>query len=111
MVINMYRLTLCFIIYIVTACIANAQENDFDKICSIYSTVLTKKMDAKSGSKYINDSIKSDIHDKDVIEAHNNIYVVSQEKRYPVFKEIAEHALNKDWNCAAMKQLLNHPPK
>lgn len=111
MVIQMNRIPLGIIFYFCLTCISHAHQNDFDKICKIYSTVLSQKMDAQTGSKFINDNIKLTVHNKDTLKAHSNIYLVPQQKRYTIFKEIAEHSLKVRWDCAAMKQLLNHPPK
>jgi len=106
----MYKIYLGFIFCFCISCVAQAQENGFDKICKIYSTVLTKNMDAQFGSKYINSNIKLYVHDKNAIQAHNEIFLVSQAQRYQLFKKIAEHTLKRHWNCSAMKTLLNHPP-
>ena len=107
----MRRISFGFIFYLCTISICHAQQNDFDKICKIYSTVLSQHLDAQAASQYINNNIKSTIHHKDALDAHSNIYLAPQQKRYSIFKEIAEHTLKGNWDCAAMKQLLNHPPK
>ena len=107
----MTKIAIGFILYFFFTCFAHAQQNDFDKICKIYSTVLSKKMDARTGSKYISDNIKLTIRNKIAVEAHNNIYLVSQQKRYPLFKKIAEHTLKRHWECSSMMRLLNNPPR
>lgn len=111
MVINMNKAYLAIILLLSASNAALAQDNDFDKICKIYSTVLKHKMNAQAGSDYINKHIKLQVHNKVALRAQNDIFLVPQAKRYRYFRMVAENALKAKWHCAAMQTLLNHPPK
>jgi len=85
---------------------SHANENDFDKLCHIYKTILAKNMNAHEGSQYLADEVHKIIHDKVVLQTQDAVFNLAPGERYHAVKQIAEHYLQTTWNCEPMKILL-----
>lgn len=100
------NLVLVLIFSISSFGISQASELGFDEVCKIYTEALNSNMSTTDSNQYIFDNVKTRVSDKDAATAHSVIYQAEPAQRYGLFKEAAEHYLNKDWSCSAMKTLM-----
>ena len=86
--------------------IAAADQSGFDEICHIYTEALNSSMKGDQLNNFINDSVKSRVTDKNAKITHDAITQARPDERYKIFKDSAEHYLNKRWACPDMKTLM-----
>jgi len=85
---------------------AYADQTGFDEVCKIYTEVLNSNMSADESGRYIFDNVAQRVQSKEALDAHDVIFQLKPAERYSLFKEAAEHALKKKWECAAMNSLM-----
>lgn len=87
--------------------IAHANNNmGFDEICRIYTGAVNSSMKKEQLSEYIFSNVKKRINEKDALDVHDMIFQVTPKERYKIFKQSAELSLKRNWNCPAIKALI-----
>jgi len=79
---------------------------DFDVVCQIFTEAKNTSFDDEKRGAYIEENIISRTSSKEVRDAYYSIFQLSPNERYAIFKESAEHATKKTWDCPAVKELL-----
>jgi len=101
------NITLTLILFISSINISFAVNTGFDEICTIYTEVKNSNMTKEVASKYILDNIKSRIKSAAALQTHEAIMSAIGNIRYDIFKESAEHTLQKSWTCPTMQSLMH----
>jgi hypothetical protein len=95
-------LLVVFITPIVFAC---TNPKGFDEICLIYTEAKEKYSTPDEISKYIFDNVEARVNSAPALQVHSAIYNIASEERYPIFKQSAEEALQREWSCQVMKEM------
>ncbi len=88
--------------------IGGTNTNGFDEMCKIFTEAMNSG-DENSGqvSAYIEENIKSRLSAGEARDAYEIMFHLEPEKRYALFKRVAESDLKREWQCEPMRQLLS----
>ena len=101
------RQFLIFIIFYTFAITASAiNDTGFDEICAIYTEAKNSSMPKDQLSQYIFDNVAIRVNNIDALDAHGSVFHLDPTERYSIFKQAAEMSLNRSWDCAATKALM-----
>jgi hypothetical protein len=103
---NKQKLTIFAFLLILSIPACSSEQSGFNEICNIYTEAKNSSMGKEQLSEYIFDNVKARVNVKDAIQAHSAIFNLAPQDRYPIFKQSAEHSLKKEWDCLAMKELM-----
>ncbi len=104
----MFKHALGILIIIWTCTNISYAETDagFDEICRIYTEAVNSSMKNEQLSDYIFKNIQKRVNNKDALDVHDMIFQLAPAERYKIFKQSAEMSLKRNWDCPAVKQLL-----
>jgi len=102
-----YRSFTVFMLIFLISCSASKPKNGFDSICYIFEKASTKKLNPEELGRYIATELDTVIEGRpvsqDIKEVYYALFNVNPVERYGLFKESAESALKRRWDCEAMK--------
>lgn len=104
MYIRQFIIFFIFYTYSITAFALN--NTGFDEICSIYTEVINSNMSKEQRSTYVYDNVAARVSNKDALDAHGSVFQLDPAERYEVFKQGAEMSLGRNWDCDAVKTLM-----
>lgn len=106
-----YRALIIVTLLFIISCSSqyDSVDNGFDKICLIYNNVFNdpalKNKPAIDKHEIINDLIKKYVTDVDAITAFVAVAQANPDDKYNLFKQSAEFALKREWDCEKIKEL------
>ena len=92
----------------IVSCSAEKPVNGFDSACLIFQEASTKNLNPEALGNYIAeelDKMATQAASEDVKDVYHALFNVAPEDRYGLFKESAESALKRKWDCDVMKKL------
>ena len=107
----MCRVTLLLPVVFLISCGAphiEMTQNGFDAACNIFEDTESLSYSPEELGNYIGKRLAdmSDLPEKNnVISIYHSLFNVKPDNRYNLFKESAEIALQRNWNCPAMKKV------
>ena len=102
-----YRALITLTLLFIISC--SSQYDSIDKICLIYDDVFNnpalKGKSILGKHEIINELIKKHVTDVDAITAFVAVAQANPDDKYSLFKQAAEYALKRDWDCELIKGL------
>ncbi len=102
------RTILFFMVIFLISCSIEKTTNGFDSACLIFQEASKKNLSPEDLGSYIAgelDKMEKQPSSEDVKEVYHALFNVDPANRYELFKESAEAALKRNWNCQIMKKL------
>jgi len=82
-------------------------DNGYDQICQIYITIMNNQkyveMPLSEKMDIIGSKINITVSSKSAIQAHQGYVTAIPKIRYELLQKVAQHELNRPWNCAILR--------
>jgi len=107
---NFKRIFFCTFFILFSLSIDASEVEDFDVACQIFTEAKNTGFDDEKRGAYIEENILARTSSKELRDTYYVIFQVAPNERYAIFKQSAEHATKKQWDCPAVKELLEWTP-
>ena len=79
------------------------RTTSFDDFCALITQSMKLDLDAQQRHEYILEHLDRVVDNKDIKDAYSVIFQIDPQRRYLVFKNVAESELGVSWSCIGLK--------